>query len=250
MNLTHNFVFIIPSYNNADWYQYNIKSIAKQKYNNWRAIYVDDNSTDNTLNLVRKYVKELGLTSKFTYIQNPRQLGPAGSRYQAYIKTFDDEICCMLDGDDWLFGDNVLNILNNTYNKGYNCTYGSFKSYHGNNDMLFPLARYDALTIKNKTYRTNKRWLANHFRTMSSKLIKDIIPNKYLKLDNEWIKVSTDMAEMYFVLEKQNCKPKFIDQPIYIYNNINSMRYPNTYYPLSKDSEYRQKVRDFIKNAK
>jgi glycosyltransferase involved in cell wall biosynthesis len=47
------FVFIIPSYNNSDWYEYNIKSIAKQHYDNWRAIYIDDASTDGTLKLLK-----------------------------------------------------------------------------------------------------------------------------------------------------------------------------------------------------
>jgi teichuronic acid biosynthesis glycosyltransferase TuaG len=62
--MNFNFVFIIPSYNNQDWYKYNIKSINKQSYNNWRAIYIDDNSTDNTLELVKKYNQDF---EKFGY---------------------------------------------------------------------------------------------------------------------------------------------------------------------------------------
>ena len=96
--MSSDFVFIIPSYNNKDWYEYNITSIAKQKYDNWRVIYIDDSSTDNTLELVKDYVQKLGLIKKFTYLQNPKKMGPAASRYQGYMNTNDDEICCMLDG--------------------------------------------------------------------------------------------------------------------------------------------------------
>jgi len=248
------FVFIIPSYNNADWYQYNIKSIRKQEYDNWRAIYIDDASTDDTLKLARGYVKSLDLTKKFTYIQNPKKLGPAGSRYQGYVHTFDDEVCCMLDGDDWLYGSNVLDILNRIYNDGYNCTYGSYFNTGIPEENLIPRppSDYSDKTHKYKTYRSQvaKSFLASHLRTMRANLIKDINPDKYLKLNNEWIQVCTDMAEMFYVLEKKETRHKFIEQPLYVYNFHNSIRYDTSY--IRKDKgvcDYRNSVMEFIKNA-
>jgi len=259
------FVFIIPSHNNADWYQYNIESIAKQKCNNWRAIYVDDASTDNTLNLVRKYVSELGLTKKFTYIQNPKKLGPAGSRYQAYTQTKDNEICCMLDGDDWLYGDSVLNILNEQYCAGYNCTYGCYLTVNAKcaavklreinpGGRAWPPNDYPDKVHQRRYYRNiaNERFFASHMRTMQSKLIKDINVDKYLKLDNKWIQVSTDMAEMFYVLEKKETKHKFINRPIYVYNAYNSKRYITSWYRRNETpetKEYREKIMNFIKNV-
>jgi len=249
------FVFIIPSYNNVDWYIYNIKSIVKQQYDNWRAIYIDDASTDGTLKLVRDYVKSLDLTQKFTYIQNPKKLGPAGSRYQGYIQIFDDEICCMLDGDDWLYGDNVLDILNYIYNKGYNCTYGSyFNTGIPENLIPRPPSDYSDHIHKNKLYRTQakKNFIASHLRTMRANLIKDINPHKYLKLNNEWVQVCTDMAEMFYVLEKKETRHKFIQLPLYVYNFHNSIRYDTSYVHKDKEKgvrEYRKNVMEFISNA-
>jgi glycosyltransferase involved in cell wall biosynthesis len=249
------FVFIIPSYNNSDWYEYNIKSIAKQHYDNWRAIYIDDASTDGTLKLVRDYTKSLDLTQKFTYIQNPKKLGPAGSRYQGYIHTYDDEICCMLDGDDWLYGDNVLDVLNDIYNDGYNCTYGSYwNSGIPENSIPRPPSDYSNHIHKYKLYRSQatKSFIASHLRTMKAYLIKDINPDKYLKLNNEWIKVCTDMAEMFYVLEKKETSHKFIQLPLYVYNFHNSIRYDTSYVHRDKDKgvrEYRNNVMEFISNA-
>ena len=257
--MNFNFVFIIPSHNNADWYQYNIKSIAKKKYNNWRAIYVDDASTDNTLNLVRKHVRELGLTKKFTYLQNPKKLGPAGSRYQAYVQTKDNEICCMLDGDDWLYGNSVLNILNDQYSAGYNCTYGCYININHTVEKLIKIKKnpphdYPDEIHQRKSYRSvvNERFCASHMRTMQSKLIKDINADKYLKIDNKWIQVSTDMAEMFYVLEKKETKHKFIDRPMYVYNTCNSKKYITSWYRRNETpeiKEYRSKVMNFIKNV-
>jgi glycosyltransferase involved in cell wall biosynthesis len=249
------FVFIIPSYNNVDWYIYNIKSIAKQHYDNWRAIYIDDASTDGTLKLVRDYVKSLDLTQKFTYIQNPKKLGPAGSRYQGYIQAFDNEICCMLDGDDWLYGYNVLNILDDIYNQGYNCTYGSYLNTGIPENLIpRPPCDYSSHIHKYKLYRsqTTKSFIASHLRTMRANLIKDINSNKYLKLNNEWVQVCTDMAEMFYVLEKKETLHKFIEQPLYVYNFHNSIRYATSYTNSGWDKgmrEYRNNVMEFIKNA-
>ncbi len=46
------FVIVIPSNNNKDWYQKNLDSVFNQRYLNYRVIYIDDGSTDNTGTLV------------------------------------------------------------------------------------------------------------------------------------------------------------------------------------------------------
>jgi glycosyltransferase involved in cell wall biosynthesis len=248
--MSSDFVFIIPSYNNADWYKHNIKSISNQNLTNWRAIYVDDASTDNTLKLVQEYVNHLGLSKKFSYIQNPRQLGPAGSRYQAYSQTNENEICCMLDGDDWLYGTNVLDILSHYYLAGYNCTYGSYYLYteEGSWDSsVYFNIDYDDKCKKKKSYRQSSHWIARHFRTMKSYLIKDIDANKYLKMDNEWIRLATDKAEMYYAMEQPKSKPVKITDLIYVYNKTNSIRYPTSYYWSKNMKEYKEKVANFVR---
>jgi glycosyltransferase involved in cell wall biosynthesis len=247
--MSSDFVFIIPSYNNADWYQHNIKSISKQDLTNWRAIYVDDASTDNTLKLVQEYVYRLGLSDKFTYIKNSRKLGPAGSRYQAYSQTDDNEICCMLDGDDWLYGTNVLDILSHYYLAGYNCTYGSYYLYteKGSWDSRsYFNIDYDNKCKREKKYRESSHWIAKHFRTMKSYLIKDIDTNMYLKMDNEWIQVCTDKAEMYYSMEKPEAKPVKINELIYVYNKTNSVRYPTSFYNSKQMKSYKEKVNNFV----
>jgi len=66
------FVFIIPSYNNYKWCIRNIKSLRKQNYLNWRAIYIDDASNDNTCELISRYIKKHNMCNKFTIIQNDK----------------------------------------------------------------------------------------------------------------------------------------------------------------------------------
>jgi cellulose synthase/poly-beta-1,6-N-acetylglucosamine synthase-like glycosyltransferase len=45
-------VVIIPSYNNAEWYDKNLSSVFAQDYQNYKVVYMDDNSDDDTYKLV------------------------------------------------------------------------------------------------------------------------------------------------------------------------------------------------------
>jgi len=47
---------IIPAYNRASLILETLDSVAKQSYQNWECIVVDDGSDDNTFEVVRKYV--------------------------------------------------------------------------------------------------------------------------------------------------------------------------------------------------
>jgi glycosyltransferase involved in cell wall biosynthesis len=52
-------VLIIPSHNNRQWYARNLASVFAQDYNEkFRAIYIDDGSSDGTGELVQEYIAE------------------------------------------------------------------------------------------------------------------------------------------------------------------------------------------------
>ena len=57
-------VIVIPSYNNKDWYEKNLKSVLTQNYKNYRIIYLDDVSTDRTGELIKKFIKKIILKIK------------------------------------------------------------------------------------------------------------------------------------------------------------------------------------------
>jgi hypothetical protein len=46
--LEKNLTVIISSYNNKDWYRYNLDSVITQKYSNYQVLYIDDCSPDGT----------------------------------------------------------------------------------------------------------------------------------------------------------------------------------------------------------
>ncbi|MBF2708232.1 glycosyltransferase family 2 protein [Flavobacterium soyangense] len=74
---------IIPTYNRAHLISETLDSIVAQTYTNWECIIVDDDSTDNTVEIINKYIKN---ESRFQYHLRPkgRQKGPNSCRNFGY----------------------------------------------------------------------------------------------------------------------------------------------------------------------
>jgi glycosyltransferase involved in cell wall biosynthesis len=250
-NNNKSFVFIIPSYNNANLYKSNLDSVFNQKYPFWRIIYIDDASTDDTKTLVKDYVNEKGFQHKFQIIEKKENTGQAHSRSLAFKECHNDEICCMLDGDDALVNNEMLLYkLNKLYiENNLLISYGQFY-YVENNKILniSGLSKYTQEEIENNNYRT--RWVTQHLRTCEASLLKQI-PDEYLKLEGEWLRCCTDVAEMWFVLEKSNGRHMNTGFPTYLYNKSASMNSNYSYYNRNdmkyvKEKEYRARVQKYL----
>lgn len=74
-----------------------LESILSQDYENWRAIIVNDASTDNSLEIIKKYT---GKDRRFTVINNEKNMGVAAARNRA-LGYIDGEYTAFLDSDDW-----------------------------------------------------------------------------------------------------------------------------------------------------
>ena len=72
MRIAKQLCVIVTSYNNGEnkLYENNLKSIFRQSYSNYKVIYIDDASTDNTFNLAKNFVHENEFDSKFTFEKN------------------------------------------------------------------------------------------------------------------------------------------------------------------------------------
>ena len=241
------FVFIIPSYCNSKWVDNNLKSLFNQNYYNWRAIYIDDASEDDTFDKAVKLVKSEGMQDKFTFIKQGERKYQAYNRYIAYSECFDEEICVMLDGDDWLAHNNVLNILNEEYQKhNLLVIYGQFSYFeNGRIGMTSGKYQFPPEVIKNGSYR-QYQWISQHLRTCKASVIKSIPLMQLLDQNGKWLTRCTDMAEMFYALENSNGHHKNIGSVLCIYNKDNSLQYPNSYY--NEDRIKRDELIKYIRN--
>lgn len=89
---------IMPSYNTGKYISETIKSVLAQTYSNWELLIVDDCSTDNTEEVISKYLP----SEKIKYFQNKKNSGAAISRNYALRKAKGKWIA-FLDSDDvWM----------------------------------------------------------------------------------------------------------------------------------------------------
>ena len=248
-SLEEKFIFIIPSYNNEQWVVKNISSILSQNKKNWFIYYIDDCSTDNTINTVYRFIKDNNIESKIEVIRNKKRMFQAYSRYIGYRKTNENDILVFLDGDDWLYNENVLNILEKQYNKGYVCTYGSAIIYRNGTlkEKIIQNPYPKNIIIENR-YRSYQ-WKNCHLRTCRSYLIKSI-PEKQLKDKNgKWLEHSTDMAEWLWIIEQSGGNIKWIQDLLYIYNKDNSLNHANSWFYNSNDKK-RKEIMEYIRSHK
>ena len=101
---------IIPLYNKAVCVGRAIRSIQEQTYTDWRLIVVDDGSTDNGADIVRKFED-----SRIELIQQPNQ-GPGAARNTG-ISHAKSKYIAFLDADDewypWYLGNSLKAIEDN-----------------------------------------------------------------------------------------------------------------------------------------
>ncbi len=211
------FVIVIPSFNNEKYCEKNILSALEQNYFNYRIIFIDDCSKDNTFELVSNIVNNHRNKDKCLLIKNEKNLGALNNLYNAINSCSDNEIIVTLDGDDWLFHENVLSKLNNYYSEDIWCTYGQYITYPDNTQGV--CSQIQPEVIKKSLYRKSK-WSSSHLRTFYAKLFK-LINIEDLKTNNNFYSMAWDLAIMFPILEMSGNHSKFIDEILYVYNTEN-----------------------------
>jgi len=240
------FVFIIPSYNNSRWVVKNLLSVFNQRYLNYRVVYIDDCSSDGTYDLVNKLVSKSGMWGRFTLLKQPIRSYQACSRFLGYHECDDDEVLCMLDGDDWLASPDSLFNLVDAYRGGAMVTYGSYYRYEGGriSNMLLGNEIFPEEVLVSGGFR-NYRWTSCHLRTGYAGLFKRIKIEDLLDPSGGFLRCCTDLCEMYPVLEMATPNIRMIPRALLIYNKDASMGYSNSYFNKDRDPlerKYREGV--------
>ena len=214
---------IIPSFNNKNWYKLNLSSIFSQNYSNYEIIYIDDCSTDDTSNLVEKFMCENNIPQKkFKVIKNKHRVTALNNIYCAIHKYCEDyDIIAIVDGDDWLAHDSVLKDINNMY-KDTNIwsTYGTYADLDTNSIALVGNLDPPITYPKNsRSIQSFDCFVPGHLHTFYAWLFKKI-HLKDLFFEGEIAKASYDGA-IYIPLMEMGFKHTInIKNITYIHNVI------------------------------
>jgi glycosyltransferase involved in cell wall biosynthesis len=217
------FVIVTASYNNKAWLQRNLDSVIEQKYDNWRMIYINDNSSDGTGELAQAYITTHGLESKIKLINNNERYGHLFNQFYAIHSCNENEIIVILDGDDWFAHDRVFDYLNKVYqNSNVWLTYGQFVFLKKNVKGI--CRNIPADVIKNNSIRTFCEWNYSHVRTFYAALFKRV-KQEDLMLDGDFLPMAADVATMYPMLEMCGTRFRFISDVLYVYNDTNELSF-------------------------
>lgn len=205
---------VIPSYNNEKYVEQNLKSIVGQDYKNFEIVYINDASTDKTLEMATLFLSQQPVEYKI--ISHEQNRKPSFSRWHGINLCDDNNIIVLVDGDDWLPHKNILKEINEAYQKNdIWLTYGSYETSSGLiPDIYYPKA--------GSRFSRNNDFVYTHLRTFYAWLYKQI-PLKMLIYHNQFIPMAADVAESFCLMELSGPRHLHIDKTMYIYNNQNSL---------------------------
>lgn len=226
------FVFIIPFYNVKDFIKDCYTSLLNQWNKNWIAIFADDQSTDGTVSLIPQ-------DSRFIIKKTPYKMTALPNIHYAITESNlnDDDVICILDGDDFLLRPDSIDIINSLYKEGALLTYGQYMWPNGSIGHCQPYNTHTFSKLRTGGY------LASHLRTFKYKLYKEIINqdpnlNCYKDINGNFYKTCYDIAIMTPLMEMAGLDNiRFNSIPIYYYRlHPNNDHY--LYGELQKKTEY------------
>ena len=233
-NGLNSFSIVTNTYNVEQSVNRTISSALMQNYPEFKLYLTDDNSSDGTINEIKKYLSN----DRLTFVKNQQRQGQMKNLYDK-IKILDkNDILVFLDGDDELIDPGVLRYLNAVYNQS-NCllTYGSY--YEKSSKQIGKFSKkYDGNEFRNAP------WQFSHLKTMRKEVWEKIPVEEFKDNNGNFFSVSSDLAFMLPALEISHPRISFIEKPLYVYNNLNPINDHKTNNALQIENE------SFIRNRK
>lgn len=195
---------LMANYNNGKYLKEAIRSVFDQTYTNWEVIIVDDASTDNSWEIIKKFAETYPNIRCF---QNPKNLKVGATKARA-TSLAKGQICAILDPDDTLVN-TALEKQVQCHLEDSNCSVVSSKYYicdevfkiNGiNTDVYKPEQNYSYLA---STGGINHFW---SFKKEKYDLTRGFKTKYYLAEDQD----------LFYQLEEVGTV-KVINEPLYYY---------------------------------
>lgn len=103
-----NVTVIIPNYNHAPYLEQRIESILKQSYQNFEIIFLDDCSTDSSIDILEKY---RGHEKTAHVFLNQKNSGTPFGLWKTAVEMASGKYIWIAESDDWASEDFLLNLV-------------------------------------------------------------------------------------------------------------------------------------------
>lgn len=134
------FKIIIPNYNNEMFLKKCLDSVLNQTFKDYEVVVVDDCSTDNSVEFIKKY--------PFNLVELKEKRYNGGARNIGIDYPIESEYTLFLDSDDWFYDEDVLKNIHKRLKKNpVDCLSLSYHIHYDNYEEDFPLERNDVKTL-------------------------------------------------------------------------------------------------------
>lgn len=124
---------IMPNFNCAAYLDQSITSVLKQTHKNFELVIVDDGSTDNSLDIVAKYVD----SDPRIVVFSQENAGVAAARNLG-IERSNGEFIAFLDADDvWHASKLERQLASLQHNRGFDISFSSFSFWHPDSEGCY-----------------------------------------------------------------------------------------------------------------
>lgn len=117
---------ILPVYNSEDFILKTIGSILNQKFKNWRLMIVDDDSSDNSYDVIKNNYYSFIKKKKIFLYQNSRNRGQAYSR-NFLLKKTNAKYIAFIDSDDMWKKNKLSQQINFMQKNKYDFTFTDYR---------------------------------------------------------------------------------------------------------------------------
>lgn len=186
-----NFVFVVPYFNTGNDIEKTILSMLSQSIDNWRAVLIDDVSTDDTPTLVRELVDSLPtkFKNKFTLVSNREKHGEVRNTLKAIENIDDKDVVCRLDGGDWLTENDLLYALENAYSdERVSVAWTAHRWGYTSHNISGPM------NLKKDQTVYQHQWVSSHLKTFKCGQLKRVPERNFRDEDGNFIMIACDQA--------------------------------------------------------
>ena len=210
------FVFLTPAYNCKPYIKKTLFSMFAQSYDNWRAVIIDDVSTDGTGEYVRALADQCGFGQRIDIVRREIKYGEVRNTVTETANFDDDEVVVRLDGGDWLTENDCLAILDQAYSSYDPSVCWTAQRWAYTNFNIFK-----ELKLKAGQTVYQHPWVSSHLKTYRASALKKVNKQNFFDSDNNWIMIACDQAvflPMLHLAIKEKKQLVFVPMICYHYN--------------------------------
>ncbi len=234
-NLPKSFVIIIPAYNNTESCEKNLFSVLTQQYENFRVIYIDDHSEDDSYTKAERLISILDSQHRVTLVRNSYKKGTLASLSEAIDSCKNSEIVLIVEGSDFLSHEHVLTKLSRIYASPFVwMTYGNFLDYPSYRQIPVKCKPFPKSVVFNNSFRSHEE-ISTHLKTFYASLFKEI-RKEDLFYNGRFFSQAWELAVMFPLLEMSGKHAHFVNDVLYLHNRSHPSAEAKAHPELYSDS--------------